>query len=65
MKAAANEYLKAKRLKLGLSQRELAEKAGVSTNTIGNIETNKGTPNLATYKKVCDALGVKVSSVLK
>ncbi len=65
MKTAANEIIKAKRLKLGLSQKELAAKAGVSHNTIYNLEAAKGIPNLATYQKVCEALGIKLSSILK
>ena len=65
MKAAANEIIKEKRMKLGLSQRDLAKKAGVSHNTVYNVENAKGTQSLTTYKKICDALGIKVSSVLK
>ena len=65
MKSNANEIIKAKRLKLGLSQKQLAEKAGLSHNTIYNLEANKVAPNLETYQKVCDALGLKLSSVLK
>ena len=38
MKANAHEIIKEKRLKLGLSQKELAEKAGLSHNTIYNLE---------------------------
>ncbi len=65
MKAAANEIIKEKRMKLGLSQKDLAKKAGVSHNTVYNVENAKGTQSLTTYKKICDALGIKVSSVLK
>ncbi len=65
MKANAHEIIKEKRLKLGLSQKELAEKAGLSHNTIYNLEANKVATNLETYQKVCDALGLKLSSVLK
>ncbi|MBR5180251.1 MAG: helix-turn-helix transcriptional regulator [Lachnospiraceae bacterium] len=65
MKAAANEIIREKRMKLGLSQRDLAKKAGVSHNTVYNVENAKGTQSLTTYKKICDALGIKVSSVLK
>lgn len=65
MKAAANEIIKEKRMKLGLSQKDLAKKAGVSHNTVYNVENSKGTQSLTTYKKICDALGIKVSSVLK
>ena len=64
MKAAANEIIKARRMKLGLSQKELADKAGVSANTVYNVEAGK-TANLTTYKKICNALELKLSRVLK
>lgn len=64
-KETASEILKARRLELGLSQKKLAEKAGVSFNTIYKIEAKMGNPTIATYQKLCDALGIKLSSVLK
>ena len=64
MKAAANEVIRARRLKLGMSQKELAEKAGVSTNTVYNVEAGKSA-SLTSYKKICDALELKLSRVLK
>ena len=65
MKANANEIIKAKRLKLGLSQKALAEKAGVSLNTVYNLEAKNNTPTIITYQKICDALGIKLTSILK
>lgn len=65
MKANANEIIKAKRLKLGLSQKALAEKAGVSLNTVYNLEAQKNQPTFTTYMKICQALGIKLSSILK
>lgn len=65
MKANANEIIKAKRLKLGLSQKALAEKAGVSLNTVYNLEAQNNTPTIITYQKICDALGIKLTSILK
>lgn len=63
-KKSASEILKAKRLKLGLSQKELAEKAGVSLNTIYKLEANLVNTSLPTYQKLCDVLGIKLSSIL-
>ncbi|MCR4888787.1 MAG: helix-turn-helix domain-containing protein [Ruminococcus sp.] len=60
----AAEIIRTRRLKLGLSQKKLAEKAGLCINTIYNVEANKGKPDLATYQKICDALGIKLSSIL-
>lgn len=65
MKDDANDIIKAERLKLGLSQKQLAEKAGLSHNTIYKLETNKVATNLETYEKVCKALGIKLSSILE
>lgn len=65
MKTAANEIIKAKRLELGWSQKQLAEKAGLCHNTIYNLEANKGAIKLETYEKVCKALGIKMSILLK
>lgn len=59
-----NEYLKEKRLELGLSQKELAEKAGVSSNTIYNIEKGNFSPNVSTYQKICKALNIKLADIL-
>jgi transcriptional regulator with XRE-family HTH domain len=50
----------------GLSQRELAEKAGVSRNTIGSIETGAGTvnePYSRTLYKLATALGISVQQL--
>ena len=41
-----------------LSQRELAEKSGVSPTTIINIETGKIRPHPSTLRKLAEALGV-------
>lgn len=41
-----------------LSQRELAERAGVSATTIANIETGKIRPHPRTLRKLADALRV-------
>ena len=65
MKANAHEIIKEKRLKLGLSQKQLADKAGLSHNTVYNLETNRVSTNLETYEKICKVLGIKLSSILE
>lgn len=40
--------VRSERERLGLSQSSLAERAGVSTRTISDIETCNGNPELAT-----------------
>lgn len=65
MKENAHEIIKEKRLKLGLSQKQLADKAGLSHNTVYNLETNRVSTNLETYEKICKVLGIKLSSLLE
>lgn len=53
--------LKELRMKRGLTQRELAEKVGMSHGTIGNLESGIRPVSgltLATAIKLCDALRV-------
>lgn len=42
----------------GLSQKELASKAGIGSSHISLIEAGKRSPSLATVEKICDALRV-------
>ena len=41
-----------------LSQRDLAERAGINALTIGLVERGESTPRLKTIRKLCEALGV-------
>jgi transcriptional regulator with XRE-family HTH domain len=45
------------RLTAGLSQRELAEKAGIPQSTIGRIETGKIDPRTSTLSRLIRACG--------
>lgn len=45
----------------GLSQRQLAERAGVPHAQISNVETNKVSPSVATLRKILNGLGVGMS----
>lgn len=65
MKSNTSEIIKEKRLELGLSQKQLADKAGLSHNTVYNLETNRVSTNLETYEKICKVLGIKLSSLLE
>ena len=46
------------RKRLGLSQRELAEKSHISVNTIAQLERGIKNPTLGTIMTVCSALGI-------
>ncbi len=51
--------LKALRVRRALTQHELAEKAGISTNALNRIEVNKAQPHMSTLRKLATALGVE------
>jgi tetratricopeptide (TPR) repeat protein/transcriptional regulator with XRE-family HTH domain len=46
------------RLRRGLSQEELAGKAGIGVKTIGNIEAGRNIPRVSTVRLLADALGL-------
>lgn len=52
------EYIKEKRLDVGLMQKELAEKCKVTVQTINFIEKGKTKPSIVTMRKIAEALGV-------
>ena len=51
------------RAKLGLSQEELATKAGVHRTYIGMIERAEKNITLANIKKIASALSIKISDL--
>lgn len=50
--------LKAARVARGLTQRDLANRAGVTNGMISMIEQNKHSPSVATLNRLTDALGL-------
>ena len=58
--------LKELRKKAGWSQQKLAEKAGLSYNTITKIEQGAATmPTIQTVVKIADAFGISMDEVLE
>jgi transcriptional regulator with XRE-family HTH domain len=53
------------RLKLGLSQEELAEKAGVHRTYIGMIERAEKNITLENIEKIAKALGIPIAALVK
>lgn len=45
----------------GLSQRELAERAGLTNGTISLIEKNKSSPSVASLKSILDAIPMSIA----
>lgn len=56
--------MRAAREARGWSQVELAERSGVSHSGINSIEKDKGSPTMATLRKLADALGVDVAQLI-
>lgn len=59
-----SELIKAIRLKLGLNQRELAEKIGVSKNRISEWEGGKQSIGLNRANQICETLGFDFCSII-
>lgn len=57
------QRVRAERLKLGLSQEELADRAGVHRTYIGMIERAEKNITLGNIEKIARALGVKISDL--
>ncbi|TKZ21381.1 cupin domain-containing protein [Shimia litoralis] len=53
--------LKALRLQFSLSQRQLAEAAGVPHGQISMIETNRSSPSVASLRKILGGFGISMS----
>jgi transcriptional regulator with XRE-family HTH domain len=49
----------------GLSQRSLAEKAGISREYLARLETGRQDPTLSTLEKLAKALRVKVARLIE
>ncbi|HEX2494478.1 MAG TPA: cupin domain-containing protein [Steroidobacter sp.] len=54
-------HLKAVRTMYGLSQRELAKRAGVTNGTISLIEQNRVSPSVSSLKKVLDGIPMSLA----
>ena len=58
-----NLKLKFKRIERGMSQTELAQKAGVTRQTIGLIESGDFNPSIKLCVAICRALGVTLNDI--
>ena len=50
------ESVKQQRLKIGMTQKELANQVGVSTSMINQIESGRSAPSYETAKKIFEVL---------
>lgn len=54
-----NEVLfKQKLIEVGMTQRMLSEKSGVTLSTINAIVKGRNTPNVKTISQLCNAMGI-------
>lgn len=58
------ERVRERRKALGLTQEQLAEQAGLSTNFLARLEMSGRTPSLATLTRIAGALEVHPSDLL-
>lgn len=54
------EKIKAARQKIGITQKQLAERLGTSPQNLAQYENGKRQPKLETLEKIAEALGVDV-----
>ena len=63
--SSIGENIKKRRIKLGLSQEDFAQKSGVKYTTLTKIETGViKTPSVAIVAKIAKALGVSIEDLL-
>ena len=60
-KGSVGNKLRTVREERGLSQRELAQRAGISTNAVSLIERDENSPSVSTLQNLAAALNVKMS----
>lgn len=58
------EAIKSLRKKQGLSQKELAQKCGLSANALCSIEKNSSIPTKESLDRICKALAIPTSYLL-
>jgi transcriptional regulator with XRE-family HTH domain len=61
---ATGRQIRAGRVMAGLTQGELAKRAGISRATLANIESDESEPRLATYRRllmVLEDAGVRIT----
>ena len=52
--------IKERRKALKITQKELADLAGISINTVVAAERGQGDPKISTYLAICNLLGLKL-----
>jgi transcriptional regulator with XRE-family HTH domain len=58
------DRLKDLRIRRALTQRELADRADISSNALNKIELNKAEPHMSTLRKLAQALNVDPAELI-
>ena len=64
MKAIWSDLLREARLRAGLSQRELAARAGTTQSVVGRVEAGLADPNVTTVERLLEAAGFTLKVAL-
>lgn len=59
------QQIKERRKSLKVTQRQLAELAGIGINTLTKIERGEANPSLSILNKVLDTLGLELTTTIK
>ena len=62
---AVAKRLQGQRQSIPMSKNALAQKAGISVQSVSFIENGVNSPSLSTLLRICDALGVELETILK
>lgn len=56
-------FIKAERKEKNLTQREVAQRLGISEKTVSKWETGNGLPEVSLMKPLCDLLGISLNEL--
>lgn len=56
--------IRARRIELGISQRQLARRIGVSASFVSRVETGQCPPSVVTLRAMTSALGISANELL-
>ena len=57
--------LKQERMRIGMSQKDLADKVNLTPSFLSQLENNQVSPSLGTYLQLCRALGINPGQFLE
>ena len=58
-------YIKSRRKNLGMTQKQLAEKVGVTNVTISRYENGEREPSFTEFIKLCEVLGMRIEDFIE